>query len=278
MSRDILLLMYKNDYLCKKTKKTGNKALYTEYKQVRNKVVNDIRKAKSDHYTSRIIQSKSAKEMWKVIRYLIKINKSAPSSISAENFNDYFLNIGPQINKTFPGDPILYWSLPESIYTFKLRPIGVNEVESYISKLSTESKKDILGFKDGSHALLTSLTSLFNKSILNHQLPADWKSARVIPIFKGTGSINEPCHYRPISVMSLISKILEKCINSQVLDYFENHELLICNQSAFRNHHSTLTASHKLVDDLLDNMNEKLINGACFFDLKCVLTQLITHS
>ena len=53
-----------------------------------------------------------------------------------------------------------------------------------------------------------------------------------------------------------------------MLDYFENHELLTCNQSAFRKHYSTLTVSHKLVDDLLDNMNEKLINGACFFDLK----------
>ena len=125
MSRDILLLMYKSDYLCKKTKKTGNKALYTEYKQARNKVVSDIRKAKSDHYTSQINQSKSAEEMWKVIRSLMKINKSVPSPISAENFNENFSNIGPKINKTFPGDPILHWSLPESIYTFKLRPIGV---------------------------------------------------------------------------------------------------------------------------------------------------------
>ena len=41
MNRDIILLMYKRDYLCKKAKKTGNKALYTEYMQARNKVVND---------------------------------------------------------------------------------------------------------------------------------------------------------------------------------------------------------------------------------------------
>ena len=63
MNRDIILIMYKRDYLCKKTKKTGNKALYTGYKQARNKVVNDIRKAKFDHYTSQINRSKSAKEM-----------------------------------------------------------------------------------------------------------------------------------------------------------------------------------------------------------------------
>ena len=112
----------------------------------------------------------------------MKINKSVPSPISAENFNENFSNIGPKINKTFPGDPILHWSLPESIYTFKLRPIGVNEVESYISKLSTESKEDVLGFKDGSHALLTSLTSLFNKSILNQligNLPESFPYSKV---------------------------------------------------------------------------------------------------
>ena len=53
-----------------------------------------------------------------------------------------------------------------------------------------------------------------------------------------------------------------------MLDYFENYELLTCNQSVFPKHHSILTASHKLVDDLLDNINDKPINGACFFDLK----------
>ena len=109
MNRDILLRMYKRDYLCKNAKKTGNKALYTEYKQARNKVVNDIRKAKSDHYTSQINQSKSAKEMWKVIRSLIKIKKSAPSPRTAENFNDYFSNIGPK-TRHFMG--VLYFTGP----------------------------------------------------------------------------------------------------------------------------------------------------------------------
>ena len=125
VNRYILLLWYKRYYLCEKAKKTGDKALYAEYKQARNKILNDIRKAKSDHYTSQINQSKSTKEMWKLIRSLIKINKSAPSPISARNVNDNFSYITPKINKTFPGDPILHWSLPESIYTYKFRSIGV---------------------------------------------------------------------------------------------------------------------------------------------------------
>ena len=105
-------------------------------------------------------------------------------------------------------------------------------------------------------------------SLHTHHLPADWKKARVTPIYKGTGEVNEPNNYRPISVVSHISKMFEKCINHQLLQYFESHSFLRHDQSAFRKGHSTGTALHKLVDDLLDNINEGMMNAICFFDLK----------
>ena len=52
------------------------------------------------------------------------------------------------------------------------------------------------------------------------------------------------------------------------MQYFESHNQLRCDQSAFRKKHSTTTALHRLVDDLLDNMNEGMVNAICFFDLK----------
>ena len=58
-----------------------------------------------------------------------------------------------------------------------------------------------------------------------------------------------------------------------LLQYFENHSFLCHDQSAFRKGHSTITAFHKLVDDLLDNINEGMMNAICFVDLKtCVDT------
>ena len=80
--------------------------------------------------------------------------------------------------------------------------------------------------------------------------------------------MNEPNHYRPISVVSHISKIFAKCINYQLLLYFEIHFFLRYDQSVFRKGHSTGTALHKLVDDLLKNINEGMMNAICFFDLK----------
>lgn len=89
--------------------------------------------------------------------------------------------------------------------------------------------------------------------------------------------MDDPGNYRPISVVAHISKILEKAVDLQLSSYLTEHELISCSQSAFRKGHSTATASHKLVDDILENMNEGLITGACFFDLsKCFDT--IDHS
>ena len=139
--------------------------------------------------------------------------------------------------------------------------------------ISNSSKQDVLGFDskllwDASDSSISSVTSLFNKSMHTHQLPADWKKARVTPIYKGNGEVNEPSNYRPISVVSHISKFFEKCVNYYLLQYFENHSFLCHDQSAFRKGHSTGTVLHKLVDDLLDNINEGMMNAIYFFDLK----------
>ena len=64
-------------------------------------------------------------------------------------------------------------------------------------------------------------------SLHTHHLPADWKKAGVTPIYKGTGEVNEPNNYRPISVVSHISKMFEKCINHQLLQYFESHSFYV---------------------------------------------------
>ena len=62
--------------------------------------------------------------------------------------------------------------------------------------------------------------------------------------------------------------MFEKFINYQLLQYFGSHSFLRHDQSAFRKGHSTGTALHKLVDDLLDNINEVMMNAIWFFYLK----------
>ena len=123
----------------------------------------------------------------------------------------------------------------------------MDAVYKYLSTLPSESSIDILGFDSrllrcAADILSPSLTKLFNKSLQSHCLPADWKRARVTPIYKGAGSKDDPSNYRPIAVVSHIPKALEKCINSWLMSYFEEHVLFTPDQSAFRSSHSIITS------------------------------------
>ena len=77
-------------------------------------------------------------------------------------------------------------------------------------------------------------------------------------------------NYRPLSVVAHISKVLEKIIQVQVMDYLESHAFLTNDQSAYLKRHSTQTCLHRLVDDILENRNNSEITGLCFLDIhKC---------
>jgi hypothetical protein len=78
------------------------------------------------------------------------------------------------------------------------------------------------------------------------------------------------CNYRPISVIGHIAKIYEKCVQSQLLNYLVEHNFISNHQSAFIKYHSTQTLLHKVVDNWLENIDNGLITGVCFFDVaKC---------
>ena len=61
---------------------------------------------------------------------------------------------------------------------------------------------------------------------------------------------------------------MEKAILVQLKDYITSHSFIICCQSAFRKNHSTTTALHRVICDILDGINENDITAICFIDLK----------
>ena len=128
------------------------------------------------------------------------------------------------------------------------------DILQQLNQLPNKSKSDVLGFdarllRISSEYICTALTYLFNQSIREGIFPADWKKARVTPIFKGKGDRNDAGNYRPISVISFVSKILEKCVQKQLLKYLINHEFITPDQSAYLKGHSTQTALHTVIDD-----------------------------
>ena len=105
----------------------------------------------------------------------------------------------------------------------------------------------------------------------------DWKLSKVVPIYKGKGSKEDACNYRPISLIGHIMKIFEKEVKSQVMNYLEINNLITIDQSAYMRQHNTQIALHRVVDDWLYNMSDGNLTGVCSFDItKCFDT--IDHS
>ena len=82
------------------------------------------------------------------------------------------------------------------------------------------------------------------------------------------GAKTDPNNYRPISVIPIVSKIFEKIIYDQLYAYLNNNNLLNNCQSGFRSLHSTLTALIEATNNWSLNIDNGLINGVIFIDLK----------
>ena len=112
-----------------------------------------------------------------------------------------------------------------------------------------------------------SVTDIINKSFVSGTVPRAWKRARLVPIFK-SGDIASLNNYRPISVLPIISKIIERAVHKQLSEFLETNNLLHPNQSGFRPKHSTNTLLMKLVNQWSLNIEKKQLNGVAFIDLR----------
>ena len=111
-----------------------------------------------------------------------------------------------------------------------------------------------------------SLAYIFESCIDAEIFPNEWKIAKVTKFKKG--SKRELGNYRPISVLPLVSKIFEKIIYRQLYDYFQDNSLLNMYQSGFRSMHSMLTALLETTNYWSINIDNGLLNGVLFIDLK----------
>lgn len=104
--------------------------------------------------------------------------------------------------------------------------------------------------------LLKPLTRLFNLSIEQGEIPQDWRDANVSPIFK-KGNRDQAQNYRPVSLTSVVGKILESFIKNSIVEHLEQFKLLRLSQHGFLKGRSCLTN----LMEFFDLVTEKLDNG-----------------
>ena len=130
--------------------------------------------------------------------------------------------------------------------------------------------------KDGAPVISECLTHIINLFLFSGVVPDDWKTSRVVPLFKFDNR-EEMDNYRPISILAVISKIAEKVIYHQLFSYLNASNPLSSCQSGFRKNFSTETAVTLFVDEIRRNVDNGLLTGAVFIDLKKAFDTIDQH-
>ena len=143
-------------------------------------------------------------------------------------------------------------------------PVRGEQVYQYvISKLTTPKSCGLDKISIKLLMLATPYISETIRDIINQSLdtgifPDDWRKAKVSPVYKAEAR-NAPDSYRPISILPAISKVIERTVYTQVLEFLTENNLLSKFQSGFRGMHSTCTALLFVTDLWLRNIDEGIL-------------------
>lgn len=165
-------------------------------------------------------------------------------------------------------DPNNHSNLEET--NFRLVEITSAELLTEVKGIDIFKSSGIRGIssrilKDAMVIMLEEFTHLFNLSIKSGNVPPSWKIATVVPIPKVTNSTNVS-DLRPISLLLLPGKILEKFIHDCLMEHLLYHNLLSDNQYGFQPGISTSDAIATLIDDVGLNVNNNKLTVATFID------------
>ena len=290
ITHELIRKMRKRDFLKKKAERTKDQYCWNDFKAARNEVNNSIKYAKRKYFCDNLSAcKKDPRKTWQLVNELssrqhmkkviadIEIGdiKITSASEMAEAFNCHFAKIGHDLARDIPS--AVTDTVPESYListnaTFSFKSCSPNEVRKLLEKLDT---KKSTGFdnlpsrmlKIAAGVLAPSLAFLFNQSVSSGIVPTEWKLARVTPIFK-KGKRQDVNNYRPISIIPAVAKVFERIIYDQFFKYLNDNDLLVNCQSGFRSLHSTLTSLLEASNSWSVNIDNGLINGVIFIDLK----------
>lgn len=261
-----------------------NKILSVTYKRYRNFCNNLVKKLKNQYDKNELQKAgKNSKLVWKFIKTntLRYKNPEPPLDLLSTGINPleatnkvnyFFANVGKNLaEKSLISSSGPSQNSATTLNSFVLLDTDVNEVVTIINGL-----KDVCatGWDDIPNNILKRfklllappLTHIFQLCLANGIFPKLLKKSVVTPIFKA-GEKNCVNNYRPISVLTGLSKILEKIINIRLMKYLEENRLLSDSQFGFRPKKSTSQAVHKLTNYISTNLDNGMHTIGIFLDL-----------
>ena len=298
MTDDLLSLINTKNNMYREWKSTSNFEEFmikkVNFKTFEKIVDMNIEETKKKYYHDTfILQKGDMKKTWATINNTLNRNKFKDdisrefiideNTISdkieiANHFNKYFANIGLNLSSNINvcNDSVDFsdYCTDQTHFCLRFNPISENDVVIMIDNLKNKnsSGKDEISnklLKSIKHVISKPLSVIINQSISTGIFPDALKIAKVKPLFK-KGDKTSLNNYRPISILPTISKLFERAIYIQMYNYFNSNNLLCEQQYGFRSQHSTELATIRLVDYIINHMDDnRLIKTpvAIFLDL-----------
>ena len=270
-----------------------------EYVSQRSRVRKLMATSKKETRLAELATAKNnPKQTWNILGNIVPHKQPKKSSSyknpdkMAETFNDFFANVGKHTydevkgercklpsgtNETSERNEPTRHTSPSSKNQrpapeiWSPKPASREEIVSAIYSLKNTNSYGCDGItlqylKDGLETILPYLQLLINTSISTNTFPQNFKHALIKAIHK-QGDKNDPSNHRPISLLPVTSKVLEKIISRQLLDYLEDESLINVSQYAYRRRTSTEDALIKVSELVYKAIDQNCLSLLVLLDL-----------
>jgi len=257
-----------------------------KYRTIYKRVIREAKRRDNDRYVTEA--SNSTKAIWQVInkqigksqdedyKFELKVDNNImlkPMEIT-EKLNKHFTNtvtelVQQNINKrSYNNVRYVIKHCSKSIFLF---PVTEEEVVSLTKKLKN---KITAGYDDIPESLVKQciqlikkpLTFIYNLSLSSGVFPDEWKTAIVKPLYK-KGDRYDIQNYRPISLISVFAKLLEKLMFNRLIPFIYENRILTENQNGFRKGRCIETAVQSFIEKIQETLDKGLFSIGIFLDL-----------
>ena len=274
------------DNAMKRAKRTGFQEDWDIARRERNRVGREIENLRVNYLKQQQTDHKDdPKKFWKSVSTVIPNQKSnsgtiwlketvqsadIPSNQAATYINKFFTEVGSSLARNHRSAWRYFGeTIQDSIEGITTDVDEVNKLCRDINTMKSSGIDEISSrvCKDAFLVLGQQLVHLFNTSLSTCHFLEAWKRAKVIPLFKG-GNREDVSNYRPVSLLPLPGKLLEKIVHTRITSFWDFNNFLSGDQGGFRKGFSTTATIADITDDFFEQINRGNTTVAAFVDLR----------
>ena len=302
LNNDILLLMRKRDKMYKEARRKKDSHSWRKAHFLRNRVEMMIKNYKKEKIQENLHRNRTnPRKFWDSIKEIWpKTGGTSVHSLTgnneneiiqgdhlAEHINSYFANIGKTLadkirtNNVSSSPKLYHTALNNHNDNIMSIPITHEEFLNILNDIDINKSSAIDNIRsmvliDSFRSQLDRVIRIYNGSLTRCIFPTCWKKGTVIPLPK----ISHPktaSDMRPITLLPLPGKIMERIISNRLKDYLDVHNILTDKQHGFRKGRSTLSAIVEFLNTIYNNVNDNYDSFIIYLDLKKAF-DTVSHS